>query len=158
MEQKIKEFVSENQQIVYDLIMEFHNIRNNLIIDDEYLANYSGYVMNHIKSAAKNTGSGLNALSYLFQLREIVSTFILINNFSEAILIELISKNYFKRIYTQQDFFVYGIPYEEHKDTGYWIGIEDFIDYKNALITERDIFGFKNLAIIYEKDRKRFSE
>ena len=112
MELKIKEFVSENQQIVYDLIMEFHNIRNNLIIDDEYLANYSGYVMNHIKSAAKNTDSGLNALSYLFQLREIVSTFILINNFSEAILIELISKNYFKRIYTQQDFFVYGIPYE----------------------------------------------
>lgn len=70
-------------------------------------------------------------------------------------MIEQISKDYCKRIYSEEDYFVYGIPYEKHKESGYWCGIEDFIDYKKTLLTEKNIFGFKNLAIAYEIEKKR---
>lgn len=155
MEPKINEFFGQNQQIVYDLILEFQSKMESLIIEDEDKKNLSKNVMDYFKSVSKDSDSGMDALFYITQLRIIVTKYILASNFTREILIELISNDYCKRIYTDEEYFIYGIPFEVDNESGYWSGIIDFMDYKKTLITEKDIFGFKNLAIVYEKERGR---
>ena len=140
----IKEFFSQNQQIVFDLIIEFRDNKDNMIIDEEYRKNYFKILLEYFKRTSNIANNGMKTLSYFFLLRKIASKYILVKNFSEEILISQILKDYCRKIYSEVDFFVYNIPYEKHKVSGYCVGIQDFIEYKNTLIIERDVFGNKN--------------
>lgn len=150
MEFKVKEFKGQNQQIVFDLIMEFVNNKDNLIIEEEYRKNFIEYVMKYLSKELSRLDVGMRALIYIVRLRGIASDYILLDDFSEDILIAKISEKYFKKIYSKTDFFNYNIPYEDYKKSGYNVGIQEFIELKNALITERDVFGYKNLLLACE--------
>ena len=150
MEFKVKEFKGQNQQIVFDLIMEFVENKDNLIIEEEYRKNFIEYMMEYLRKELSILDVEMRTLIYIFRLRGIASNYILLDDFSEDILIAKISEKYFKKIYSKTDFFNYNIPYEDYKKSGYNVGIQEFIELKNALITERDVFGYKNLLIACE--------
>ena len=80
--------------------------------------------------------------------------FFLFENFGAKILIAQILKEYSNSIYSEPEFLTYGIPYEQYKETGYCLGVLDFLNYKKALITEKDIFGYKNLVIACEIEKE----
>ena len=150
MEFKVKEFKGQNQQIVFDLIMEFVENKDNLIIEEEYRKNFIEYMMEYLRKELSILDVEMRTLIYIFRLRGIASDYILLDDFSEEILIAKISEKYFKKIYSKSDFLNLNIPYEDYKKSGYNVGIREFIELKNALITERDVFGYKNLLIACE--------
>lgn len=154
MELKIEEFKAQNQQIVFDLIMDFVKNKDNLIVEEEYRNNFTEYVMKYLSKELSMVDVGMRALIYIFRLRSIASNFILLGDFSEEVLIVKISEKYFTKIYSETDFIDHNIPYEDHKKSGYNVGIEEFITLKKDLITERDIFGYKNLVIACEIEKK----
>lgn len=154
MDLKIEEFKDQNQQIVFDLIMDFVENKDNIIVDEEYEKKYSENLVRYFQRDYYNPDASWEAFRYIFRLRLIASKFILFENFGAKILIAQILKEYSNSIYSEPEFLTYGIPYEQYKETGYCLGVLDFLNYKKALITEKDIFGYKNLVIACEIEKE----
>lgn len=66
MELTIKEFMGQNQQIVFDLIVEFHKNKDRLIVDEEYRKNYSKNMKEYFKRDLNIANIEMEALSFFF--------------------------------------------------------------------------------------------
>lgn len=137
-----------NAKIVFKLIFEFYVLKDGFSAEDFKDYPYSKVVMDHF-SRLQEKHPEMEALHYLYTLRSVVEKYILIPGFSEEGVFNRICDDYNRKLTAEEARNNVGLFPEQYCREGYWIGMEDFIDYRKALTTEKNVFGFKNMLKIY---------
>jgi len=137
-----------NAKIVFNLIFEFYTLKDNYSAEDFKDYAYSKGMTGYFREQKYNYPD-IEALSYLYTLRSIVEHYILIPDFSEEVVFNRICDDYNRKLTAEEARNNEGLFPEQYCREGYWIGMEDFIDYRKALTMEKELFGFKNMLKIY---------
>lgn len=145
-------FFGRNPQGVFNMIFEFDELRRNYALDDFENVILSRAVTNYYKDM-KREHPPFDALSYLFILRRIIVDYILIPDFDKETVFNKIHEDYNRRLTEEEARNRVGLFPDPCCKPGYWIGLEDFIEYRETLEIEKNIFGYMNMMNIYFKTK-----
>ena len=145
-------FFGRNPQNVFKLIFEFDELRKNYAIEDFANVKLSEIVTNYYRDLKSKYPSS-DALWYLMMIRIIVVDYILIPDFNKETVFNKIHDDYNRKLTVDEARERVGLFPDPCCKPGYWIGLEDFIEYRETLEIEKNIFGYMNMMNIYFKTK-----
>ena len=147
--------VGNNAKIVYKLVLEFLNTWKNIEVDKDFTENHFKYLRKHYTDQ-KASSANIDSLNHIYTLARIIKDYGVIPIFSKDKLKEKIIDEYNKRLTSEEaeSSLSMGFSQEVYIE-GYSIGIENFIRYREIIVCEKNVFGFKNMVIIYKAELDR---